>query len=362
MRMLFLADTHLGFDDPLRARVERRRRGPEFFESFRRALAPARRGEVGLVLHGGDIFFRSKVRPGVVQRALDIIAEVTEAGVPFVLVPGNHERSATPLPLLWDLPGLLVFRKPDTFVIEAGGVRLALAGFPCERTGIRTAFPGLLAATGWMAHDADIRLLCLHQAVEGATVGLHNYTFRRGRDVVPGAMVPAGFAAVLCGHIHRRQTLIADLRGRPLAAPVLYPGSTERTAFAEKDETKGYLLLDLVGTPNGSGDLENQRFVPLPSRPMVDLALAAEGLDREQLEALIKRELGRLDPESILRLTVDGWPSGEGARPLGAAALRALAPRMNIELRISGNDCRGSSSAGPGTRRSAISRDRADRR
>lgn len=38
--MLFLADTHLGFDDPLRTRVERRRRAPEFFESFRRALAP----------------------------------------------------------------------------------------------------------------------------------------------------------------------------------------------------------------------------------------------------------------------------------------------------------------------------------
>ncbi|MFH0809497.1 MAG: metallophosphoesterase, partial [Pseudomonadota bacterium] len=92
MRVLFLADTHLGFDDPLHTRVERRRRGPEFYDNFRRALQPARNGEVDVVIHGGDIFFRSKVRPDVVQEALGIIAEVTDRGVPFVLVPGNHER------------------------------------------------------------------------------------------------------------------------------------------------------------------------------------------------------------------------------------------------------------------------------
>lgn len=334
MRVLFLADTHLGFDDPLRTRVERRRRGPEFFESFRRALGPARRGEVDLVLHGGDMFFRSKVRRDVVQRALEIIAEVTERGVPFVLVPGNHERSATPLPLLWDLHGLHVFRRPDTFTFEIGKRRLAISGFPSERSGVRRSFRGLLAGTGRAGLRADVRLLSLHQAVEGATVGPADYTFRRGGDVIPGRMIPAGFAAVLSGHIHRAQTLTRDLRGRPLAASVIYPGSTERTALAEKDESKGFLILDLEPTTDGCGRLAGQHFVPLPTRPMVDLELAVSGLSPGDLDALLARELGRLDPDSILRLTLDGWPAGQARERLGAAALRRRAPRMNIELRL----------------------------
>ena len=41
IRILFLADTHLGLDLPFRPRIQRRRRGPEFFTNFERALRPA---------------------------------------------------------------------------------------------------------------------------------------------------------------------------------------------------------------------------------------------------------------------------------------------------------------------------------
>ena len=40
VRVLLVADTHIGFDDPLRPRVQRRRRGPDFLANFERALAP----------------------------------------------------------------------------------------------------------------------------------------------------------------------------------------------------------------------------------------------------------------------------------------------------------------------------------
>jgi DNA repair exonuclease SbcCD nuclease subunit len=333
LRVLFLADTHLGFDDPLQTRVERRRRGPDFYDNFRLALQPARNGEVDVVIHGGDIFFRSKVRPDVVQKTLGIIAEVTDRGVPFVLVPGNHERSATPLPLLWDIEGLFVFRKPDTFIIEAKGERLALAGFPCERNGIRQAFPRLLAETGWDRQQADIRLLCMHQTVEGATVGPEGYTFRGGDDIIPGRMIPGGFAAVLSGHIHRAQALRHDVQGNPLAAPVIYPGSTERTAFAEKDETKGYVLLDLMGAAGDRGRMVGKRFIALPTRPMVDLTLSLKGLDRMQLDDLMDRTFANLNPDCILRLTIDRWPAGDEKGLLSVDRLRKRAPQMNFELR-----------------------------
>jgi DNA repair exonuclease SbcCD nuclease subunit len=157
----------------------------------------------------------------------------------------------------------------------------------------------------------------MHQAVEGAQVGVQDFTFRRGRDVVAGTDVPPGFAAVLTGHIHRAQVLTADLAGRPLAAPVLYPGSVERTSFAERDETKGYLVLD-VEPGTGGGRLARWEFVPLPARPMVVLSLASRGE--------LRRRLATLDPHAVVRLHLDD-------APLPAARLRALAPpTMNIDV------------------------------
>ena len=41
-----IVDTHLGFDLPFRARIKRRRRGPDFFVNFERALMPALDGKV----------------------------------------------------------------------------------------------------------------------------------------------------------------------------------------------------------------------------------------------------------------------------------------------------------------------------
>ena len=45
IRILFLADTHLGYDLPFRPRIQRRRRGPEFFANF---------NDMGGFDHGGQ--------------------------------------------------------------------------------------------------------------------------------------------------------------------------------------------------------------------------------------------------------------------------------------------------------------------
>jgi DNA repair protein SbcD/Mre11 len=56
IRILFLADSHLGFDLPSAPRVQRRRRGADFLANYAAALEPARAGAVDLVVHGGDVF------------------------------------------------------------------------------------------------------------------------------------------------------------------------------------------------------------------------------------------------------------------------------------------------------------------
>ena len=346
LRVLLLADTHLGFDLPLRPRVERRRRGPDFFANFERALEPARRGAVDLVVHGGDLLFRSKVRRELVYRAFEPLVEVAAARVPVVLVPGNHERSAIPYPLLASHPGVHILDRPRTVVLAANGREVAVAGFPFQRQDVRGRFGRLLDETGWHDRPAEVRLLCLHQTVEGARVGPSGYTFRGGADVIRGADIPTGFAAVLAGHIHRRQILTADLSGRPLAAPVLYPGSIERTSFAERHEPKGCMRLELRPGAEG-GRLESWTFHELPARPMVDLEVAVEGLNRERLAERLRRSLAGVDPDGVVRLTPLGRPGPGAADLLGAASLRALAPAtMTVTLRHSGPRARPTDSGG----------------
>ncbi|MDP7534845.1 MAG: metallophosphoesterase, partial [SAR202 cluster bacterium] len=66
IRIVLLADTHLGYDFPVRPRVERRRRGPDFFDKFQRVLDHATRTKPDMLIHGGDFFFRARVPPKIV--------------------------------------------------------------------------------------------------------------------------------------------------------------------------------------------------------------------------------------------------------------------------------------------------------
>jgi len=321
VRVLFVSDTHLGFDLPTRPRVDRRRRGPDFFTCFERALEPARRGEADVVVHGGDLLYRSRVPASLVTRALQPLMRVADTGVPVLLVPGNHERSAIPYPLLAAHEHVHVLGGPSTVVIERSGLRVAFAGFPYARD-VRPAFPALLAATGYRQVEADARILCLHQCVEGAACGPPpGYTFRDGDDVVRASDLPHDVAVVLCGHVHRHQVLRRDLRGRPLAAPVVYAGSVERTSFAERDEAKGFVMATIeAGGPGGR--LVGCDFRPLPARPMrvhEVVTSVTSGLEREIHAAI---EASPVDV--VLQLRVPEVLAG--AEALRAARLRALGP------------------------------------
>jgi exonuclease SbcD len=328
-RILFLADTHLGFDLPFHPRVEKTRRGPDFFANFQRALQPALDGQSDLVIHGGDLFYRSRVPPALVEMAMAPLVAVAERGVPVFLVPGNHERSRIPLHL-WTLHPLLhIFDRPRTFTLRLGAgshPTLALSGFPAIRGSTRDLFTARVEETGWRQETADARLLCIHEVVEGAQVGDTNYTFRSGPQVIRGEDVPDDFGAVLSGHIHRAQVLRRDLEGRPLAAPVVYPGAIERTAFAERLEAKGYVELEVGLDGPVRGQITSLKFVRLPTRPMIHLILDVDALDQEGLHAYLRERLAGLTANAIVRIRLRGQGAEAARLTLTAARLRALAP------------------------------------
>lgn len=270
MRVVFLSDTHLGIDLPVRPRVQRRPRGEDFFDNLDRVLDHAVETRADLVLHGGDLFFRSKVPPSIVDRVYQRLTRFADGGIPLGVIAGNHERSALPTSLLLRHQNIHVFHQPSTHVFSLAGRKLAVTGVPF------TGDQGLFLAA---AHDAPVlevehHLLLAHEAFEGATVGPNDFTFRKRRDTVPLAALPDRFDAVLSGHIHRRQVLWRA-REDGTRMPIVFAGSIERTSFAEAGEEKGFAVVEL-------GERRRLRFVDLPTRPLVDWRQRADGAPHDR--------------------------------------------------------------------------------
>jgi DNA repair exonuclease SbcCD nuclease subunit len=286
-----------------------------------------------LIVHGGDLFYRSKIPDALIGKVFKPLLELADSGIPVYIVPGNHERSKIPATLFEQHPRIHIFDRPKTLQLKIRGRLLTLSGIPACRNGIRDKFAGLVRETSFQNHNAHFKLLCIHQCVEGARVGAHDYTFRNGPDVISGRSLPPDFNAVLAGHIHRYQMLTHDLQGRSLPAPVLYPGSIERTSFSERLEQKGFLLLEFSFSGSAHRPVLSHTFFPLPCRPMVDLLLPAAKLNGTGGEVVLKGLISALDPDSIVRLSIRGDLSPQAANLLKAERLRRIAPpSMNIAI------------------------------
>jgi exonuclease SbcD len=331
MRILLLADSHLGFELPIRPRSHRRRRGYDFLANYHRALEPARTGDVDVVVHAGDVFDRPTVAPSIAYQAYEPLRQIADAGLPILVVPGNHERSRLPHRRLLAHPNIHVFDVPKTVVLTARGTAAAFAGFPYERRDVRTRFPALLAQTRWQDSATRHRVLCIHHCVEGATVGPSDHVFTTASDVIRHRDVPREFTAVLTGHVHRHQVLSVDRDGRRLATPVFYPGSIERTAFAEIGETKGFIVLDLA-RERALSDAIDWEFRPLPARPMHRIELVAAE-DVERLARDVRDAVASVPADAVLGLRVRGELTDAHWLVLSAKHLRAIAPAtMNVEI------------------------------
>lgn len=332
IKILFFADSHLGFDLPRHPRIERRRRGEDIFKNYLLGIKFAKKEKVDLIVHGGDLFHHSRVSPVIVERAFQPLYEVACAGIPVYLVPGNHERSRLPGHLYLSHENIHIFDRPTTYTQLVGGKKISLSGFPFARK-VRERFPLLLRQTRYMDVEADVRYLCLHQTFEGARVGSVNYTFREGQDNIPPEWVPKDFAAVLSGHIHKAQQLDRTLDGEPLPVPVIYSGSIERTSIAERFEDKSFRLLKL-NWDNGELVQEVETH-QLPVRPMLKVSIPVRDYPPDQVLIHIRGHLSLINPDAVVRIELTGRRAEQIQRSITAASLRAAVPRsMNISFML----------------------------
>jgi len=276
------------------------------------------------VIHGGDFFFRSKLPEKIITIGYEMLLDFSKHNVPFILVPGNHERAQLPLSILLNTKNILIFDKPRTFTFTKNKTNIQIHGFPFVRDTIKEHFGSIINHLMTNASSEDIHILCMHQIVNGAR--LERYVFSHGENVIPKKLIPLDLDFIVSGHIHRAQ--IVHIRGLLKTVPVIYPGSVERTSFQEQNEDKGFYAIE-CDKRNGTFTW-NADFHTLPTRAMITLDLDIINTDVEDVMQYLNEKIAVMDDNAILRL-ISHKP--EIRQRLTASALREIAPStMNIEL------------------------------
>ena len=287
MKLLHTADIHLGSNtfgkiDPetgLNTRLIDFTRCFDFM--VERALAE----DIDVFLFCGDAYRTADPTPTQQRAFAQCLKPLAEAGIPLVMIVGNHDHpvsfgKASALDIFGYLQGTVhVFRRPElaTIPTRRGPLQLLAMPWPIRsmllakdefrkmkphqvRDVIEEMYVAFVRQAAEQLDPAVPAVLAGHFSVQGAHLSgsertsliAHEPKFTAGQLAVP----PIDYVAL--GHIHRYQNLNADGD-----IPVVYCSSIERITFKERDDDKGFVLVDIDAS--GAEKKTSYTFVPTPA-------------------------------------------------------------------------------------------------
>ncbi len=321
MKFIHTADTHLGFEVTKIAQPDprgRQNRADAIFKNFETIVETAIEMEADLFIHSGDLFNKYYISREILDDLTRPFMHLVNAGIPVLLIPGNHERSEFPFDLFHGNKNVFVFDGPKSLSLTLNGYSVGIAGFPFIREDSRRTFLKALEETEYSGLRSDFNILVTHQAFDEATVGPVDFIFRKGRpDTVSRQTVPLDFEYIAAGHIHRYQILSHPLKP---ALNFVYPGSTQRISFAEMNEEKGFVMGEVLN------DRIETRFMPLPVYDMEIVDIEAAGRSEKDLEEAIKGQFWRFHEDLVIRFNLTGGTRLSDYPDLDFQGLRAKMP------------------------------------
>ncbi|MBD2111133.1 MULTISPECIES: exonuclease subunit SbcD [Cyanophyceae] len=308
--LLHLSDIHMGSgfahgrlnpETGLNTRLE------DFIAALTRCIDRALAEPVDLVLFGGDAFPDATPPPLVQQALARQFCRLSAAGIPTVLLVGNHDQHAQGLGgaslsiyRTLGVPDVVVGDRLETHRIDTRNGPVQVVTLPWltkstlltrpETEGFSMAQVNeLLLDRLRVALEGEIRrldpdipaVLLAHAMVDTATYGAERFLATgRGFNIPMAMLARPCFDYVALGHVHRYQVLCEQ----PL---MIYPGSIERVDFSEEAEEKGYLLVQV------SKENTQAKFCPLPVRPFKTIQVNLT--EAEHPQARLERAIAKAD-------------------------------------------------------------------
>lgn len=261
MRILHTADWHAGRS------LHGVDRTPEVREALSEIAELALSERVDAIVVAGDIFDTRNPSAAAEDAVYDFFLRTGGAGIPSVVIAGNHDAPArldaiAKVLRLTDVHVIGNFRPAGgggVVGLDVNGVELRVAALPflserrmvraaallegsegrhrdTYRTGVRTLVNNL--AGGF--HPNAVNVLAMHTTFEGATLANSEFVFHTTSSyTVPSSIIPevANYAAV--GHIHKPQAVVGVAPNK-----ARYSGSAIQLDFGEVGDTKEVLLVD----------------------------------------------------------------------------------------------------------------------
>jgi len=273
-RVIHTGDTHVGYQQ---YNVPDRR--DDFLDAFRQVVRDAIADDADAVVHAGDLFHDRRPALADIMGTLSVLEELSEAGIPFLAVVGNHEakRDAQWLDLYESLG--LATRLDDEPTVIGDTAFYGLDFVPrSQRDDLDYDFA---------PHDADSAALVTHGLFQPFDYGDWD-----AAEILTESSV--AFDAMLLGDNHDPgKQQVED-------AWITYCGSTERASASERED-RGYNIVtfddEVRITRRG---LDTREFV------FVDVDLGPEeGVER------VRSRVGQHDLEDavvIVSISGDGDP------------------------------------------------------
>ena len=327
--LLHFADLHIGMENygRLDPATGVNRRVLDFLRRFDELIDYGLEREVDLVIFAGDAYKRRAPNPTYQRAFARRVKRLADAGVPVVLLVGNHDlpamvqrASSVDIFRTLDVPNVIVGRDERVHTIETrrGPVQVATVPYPVrQRLLAHDEYRGLsikeldealqdIVTKNIQALAAQLTpevpaVLAAHLSISGATYGSER-SVMIGRDavVLKSALADPSWDYVALGHIHKHQSL-----NDGAYPPIVYAGSLERIDFGEEGQPKGFCWVELA---RGETTWE---FVEVDARPFVtvraDVRESASPLMALQ-QAILPHDLRDAVVRIILQLRADQEP------------------------------------------------------
>jgi len=298
MKILHVADTHLGFSAYRKATEDGiNQRELDAYAAFKQFVDYAVKNKPDLIVHAGDLF--DSVRPNnrAITFAIKQVLRVSEAGIPFVIIAGNHEQ-----PKLKETGHIFsifdhirnIFpvynEKYEILDFEIGNEKISIHTIP-QYTSKNDYNSDLKKIK--LTKSSDYNILIAH----GSVTGIKAFSMNEFNElIIPTKSLDKEFDYIALGHFHSYTKI---------SKKAFYSGSTEKYTFTEAPDKKGFIQLELK-----NGNLKT-KFVELENRPMIDTKpIKCSNLKLDEVMKTIKKAVKEINPkEKTIRMTLEDIPA-----------------------------------------------------
>lgn len=308
-KILHVADIHLGMENygTIDRETGLNSRFLDFLRGFDFVVEHALKNKVDFFLFAGDAFKTREPSPTQQREFAKRIKRVAAAGIPVVMVIGNHDlpnatgkADSLEIYKILDVDNVYISQRPEllTFAKTKTGWQLKKSGQSRQILQIAT-LPWITKNELATKKDYQVKtideihqlmtrqlvkivkdlaqqvtkkhpaVLVAHTAIAGATFGAERKVYIGDDVVLPLNVLTRLWNYVALGHLHQHQVL----RKNP---PIIYSGSIERVDFGEAKEAKGFVVAEIKPKQKTT-----YKFIPTPARKFININIKLTTKDKK---------------------------------------------------------------------------------